>query len=338
MKFDFPDISKQQWLEKITTDLKGNPIENLNWQITDQLTMIPFVSLEDIESTTNLAANGDNNWFVLESIIVKDIQHANKEALMALEGGATALSLEIETVECDFSQLLDNINLEWIFIHINGSKEHAISFIKFLNQSSFDIDKINLAVANAGVLFQQHPTIKTQGILEEKNNSVDEDLSELLVKATKQLLESTSNSSKIWFRINLTDSFYQNICKIRALKILWNTICVGFDIEDTTAFIQASMQSPSEEQDADYAKIQAASQAMAAAIGGANVIYLPPTGSAGSLEFHRRIARNVHHLMQLESFMNRVEDPASGSYYLEQLTDTIAASAWKKFQLKYESL
>ena len=176
------------------------------------------------------------------------------------------------------------------------------------------------------------------GINDESSAAVDDELAVILANGSQQLLASRSNANKIWFTVNLTNSFYQNICKIRALKILWSKICKGFDIDNSTAFIQASMQSPLEDQDADYAKIQAASQAMAAAIGGANVIYLPPTATSESLEFHRRIARNVHHLMQLESFMDRVEDPSAGSYYLEQLTDTIAASAWKKFQLKYESL
>ena len=338
MKFDFPEISKQEWLDKITTDLKGKPIENLNWQLSDNLKATPFASIEDIESTQNLAINGDNNWYVLESITVKDLRQANEDALIALEGGATALSFDMEIAECDFSRVLDTINLEWIFIQINGSDQHAKQFKNFLDQSSFDIDKIDVAVANGGGLFEDIPTIKTIGIIEENSIAVDDELAVILTKGSQQLIASTSNAERIWFKVNLTNSFYQNICKIRALKILWSKICKGFDIENSTAFIQASMQSPLEDQDADYAKIQAASQAMAAAIGGANVIYLPPTATSESLEFHRRIARNVHHLMQLESFMDRVEDPSAGSYYLEQLTDTIAASAWKKFQLKYESL
>ena len=41
---------------------------------------------------------------------------------------------------------------------------------------------------------------------------------------------------------------------------------------------------------------------------------------------------NIQQLLQLESYMDRVIDPAAGSYYVEQLTDQLAERAWGKFQ------
>jgi methylmalonyl-CoA mutase len=36
--------------------------------------------------------------------------------------------------------------------------------------------------------------------------------------------------------------------------------------------------------------------------------------------------------MQLESYLDKVQDPAAGSYYLEKLTDDLAQAVWKKFK------
>lgn len=49
------------------------------------------------------------------------------------------------------------------------------------------------------------------------------------------------------------------------------------------------------------------------------------------MEFSKRIARNVELLLKHESHFDQVVDPAGGSYYIENLTESIAAEAWKLF-------
>ena len=48
-------------------------------------------------------------------------------------------------------------------------------------------------------------------------------------------------------------------------------------------------------------------------------------------EFSERIARNQQLLLKEEAHFDKVVDPAAGSYYLENLTASIAAEAWKQF-------
>lgn len=72
----------------------------------------------------------------------------------------------------------------------------------------------------------------------------------------------------------------------------------------------------------------------AAAMGGADAItVLPYTWALGRPDaFARRIARNTHHVLLEEAGLGRVADPAGGSWYVERLTDDIAAKAWEIFQ------
>jgi methylmalonyl-CoA mutase len=71
-----------------------------------------------------------------------------------------------------------------------------------------------------------------------------------------------------------------------------------------------------------------------AAMGGAHAItVLPLTWAIGRPDaFARRMARNTHLVLQEESGLGRVVDPAGGSFAIETLTTELAAKAWKLFQ------
>jgi methylmalonyl-CoA mutase len=70
-----------------------------------------------------------------------------------------------------------------------------------------------------------------------------------------------------------------------------------------------------------------------AGVGGAAAITVQPFDAALGLPdgFARRIARNTSSLLVLESHVARVQDPAGGSWYVERLTDELAAAAWGWF-------
>lgn len=71
-----------------------------------------------------------------------------------------------------------------------------------------------------------------------------------------------------------------------------------------------------------------------AALGGAHAItVLPYTWPLGKTDkFARRIARNIQMVLQEESSLGRVIDPAGGSWYMENLTKDLAQKAWSLFQ------
>jgi methylmalonyl-CoA mutase len=71
-----------------------------------------------------------------------------------------------------------------------------------------------------------------------------------------------------------------------------------------------------------------------AALGGADAVTLRPfTWALGEPDtFARRIARNTQIVLQEESSLGRVLDPAGGSWYVEKLTHDLAFKAWSLFQ------
>ena len=52
---------------------------------------------------------------------------------------------------------------------------------------------------------------------------------------------------------------------------------------------------------------------------------------AESGDFSDRIAQNQQMILKNESYLDRIADPAAGSYYIETLTGSIATHAWELF-------
>ena len=128
--------------------------------------------------------------------------------------------------------------------------------------------------------------------------------------------------------------YFVEIARHRAFRLLWLNWCKAWDLPlvypDTNAVFAAEAYT-----DEIYTNmIRATTMAMSAALGGARRITVAPcdTGrlhlSQQSPAFARRIARNVQHLLKMESGIAVLNDPASGSYYIENLTVMLAEKAW----------
>jgi methylmalonyl-CoA mutase len=80
--------------------------------------------------------------------------------------------------------------------------------------------------------------------------------------------------------------------------------------------------------------LRGTTEAVASVLGGADLLsVLPfdyPYGESST--FSNRIARNVQLILREEAYLDRVADPASGSYYIENLTDSICDRAWNLFK------
>lgn len=83
--------------------------------------------------------------------------------------------------------------------------------------------------------------------------------------------------------------------------------------------------------DAHVNLLRSQTEAMSAALAGVDSITVTPFDTPYKTpdDFSERIARNQQFLLKEESHLDKVVDPAGGSYYVETLTASIAAEAWK---------
>jgi methylmalonyl-CoA mutase len=127
------------------------------------------------------------------------------------------------------------------------------------------------------------------------------------------------------------------IAKLRAARILWANIMTAYEPECKCAekiYLHAVTSMWNQTVYDSYVNmLRGTTEAMSAAIGGVHSLEVLPFNAATTKndEFSERIARNVQLLLKNESHFDNVVDPAGGSYFIENLTASIAEEAWKLF-------
>ncbi len=141
--------------------------------------------------------------------------------------------------------------------------------------------------------------------------------------------------SRITLEVTADVDVFATVAKIRALRHCWATVLdnLGQPI-DSTQIVAVSADRWLTEVDPWVNILRGTAATLGAVVGGAEAVTLAPFDSAAGLpgDLGRRLARNTQLLLQDESGIGRVLDPAGGSWYIESFTDELAAAGWKFFQ------
>ncbi|WP_242890906.1 methylmalonyl-CoA mutase subunit beta [Actinomadura litoris] len=140
---------------------------------------------------------------------------------------------------------------------------------------------------------------------------------------------------QIEFRLAVNADQFSSIAKIRALRRLWARVAeVSGASEGTAARVHAvTSAAMMTRRDPWVNMLRTTVAAFAAGVGGADAVTVRPFDARLGLpdDFARRIARNTHTLLLEEASLDRVADPAGGSWYVERLTEDTARAAWTWF-------
>ncbi|MBF6621288.1 MAG: methylmalonyl-CoA mutase, partial [Patulibacter sp.] len=150
-------------------------------------------------------------------------------------------------------------------------------------------------------------------------------------------------ASRIEFTLTVGPDQFQEIAKLRAFRRLWARVL------ELSGVPEADRHSPLIARTSDRMlaaidpwsnMLRATTAGFAAAVGGADGLTVTPfdaqvvasVDGAASSGLGRRIARNTQLILQEESGLRRVADPAGGSWYVESLSDALARTAWEQIQ------
>ena len=142
---------------------------------------------------------------------------------------------------------------------------------------------------------------------------------------------------QISFTFSVGCDQFLSIAKLRAARLLWARVAEvcgatpparAMRIHARTARRMLSRRDPW------VNMLRTTVAGFAAGLGGANSVAVVPFDAllGPSDDFARRIARNTQILLQEESSLSKVADPAGGSWYVETLTRQLAEAAWTLFQ------
>ncbi|MGI6292685.1 MAG: methylmalonyl-CoA mutase family protein [Bacteroidales bacterium] len=160
---------------------------------------------------------------------------------------------------------------------------------------------------------------------------------EYLVYATNQGVDIDEIAPKIHFTFSIGSNYFMEIAKLRATRLLWATIVETYQpsVAELAKINITSISSSWNKTvfDAYVNMLRSTTEGMSAAIGGADTILLNSFDETYKTEdvFSQRIARNTQIILKEEAHFDKVIDPSAGSYYIENLTHSLAAEAWKLF-------
>lgn len=144
-------------------------------------------------------------------------------------------------------------------------------------------------------------------------------------------------AGRIKFNMGISSNYFMELAKFRAARMLWAQIVMKYDgateesakmhVHATTSRFNQTIY------DAHVNLLRSQTEAMSAALAGVDSITTTPFDTPYQTpdDFSERIARNQQFLLKEESHLDKVVDPAGGSYYVEHLTVAIAEQAWKLF-------
>lgn len=144
-------------------------------------------------------------------------------------------------------------------------------------------------------------------------------------------------ASRIKFDMGISTNYFMELAKFRAARMLWAQIVMQYEpkCECSAKMMTHAVTSRYNQTiyDAHVNLLRSQTEAMSAALAGVDSITVTPFDVPFKTpdEFSERIARNQQLLLKEESHLDKVVDPAGGSYYVETLTVSLANEAWKLF-------
>ena len=139
----------------------------------------------------------------------------------------------------------------------------------------------------------------------------------------------------LYVSVPISSSFIPEIARLRALRLLIPQVAHAFDPAWNAAVeIHATVAGRNPVPNDPHANLlRAATQAVSAVVGTCDVLTVHPFDAANGepSDVALRLARNLQHILRHEAYLDKVNDPAAGSYGIEVLTDRIARSVWEAF-------
>lgn len=233
---------------------------------------------------------------------------------------------------------------------INGSiTSDPISYLVengFLPVSvDYLIDELKLATEWAN---EKIPNLKTIGVsglaFHNGGASAVQELAYTIAAAVEYMnrlseigLDVNLIAKQMRFTFGVGSFFFMEVAKFRAAKMLWSKITEAFGVNEgnrrmtiharTGLFTQTKF-------DPYVNMLRTTTEAFSAVVGGIDSLHTNTFDELFGLpdQFSRRIARNTQIILDEESHLTNLIDPAGGSFFVEKLTDEIAKAAWKEFQ------
>ncbi|GGZ78471.1 methylmalonyl-CoA mutase subunit beta [Algibacter mikhailovii] len=347
---EFDPVSSKQWKQKIQFDLKGADYnDTLLWKTNEDIAVKPFYHLDHFKSTPPASNTKATSWKICQTIYVSDVLESNLKAFDVLERGAETIKFIIPSNAISIKNLISNINTDetrLIFDLQFLSNDYTENLLKLVPSCIISTD----IIGHLGKTGNWHNTLANDfkylessitqtssitvnaSLYQNAGANMIQQLAYALAHANEYLnkLDSNINSiQEIVFNLSVGTNYFFEIAKLRALRMLWNTLASEYQIQTDCLIIAYPTKRNKTLYDYNTNMLRTTTECMSAILGGANIICNLPYDAIyhKDNEFGERIARNQLLILKHESYFDKVNNPADGAYYIESITSQLAEKA-----------
>ena len=290
-------------------------------------------------------------WTNLVSVFPDD---TNAHVIQSLSNGADGLVLHLYGIE-DLNQLLKGVLPQYISIWVKPLGNPVMAMQCFFQWADTRIDSPDslsggLLWTPSDLVFDQGESlgialetlqelvemaepylqfksfsVRTSRYSESGANPIDAvvfGLGELIEILDQSELEPATVFNNLLIETAVGDSHFGEIARLKSVRAVVAELAglygLSFLPENVVMFCQTSSWSKSL-LDAHTNLIRQTYEAMACVLGGANLLWVRPLQEEVADERDRRMARNVSSILKEEAHLDKVIDPAAGSFFLEEL-------------------
>lgn len=356
---DFEPVSSKQWKQQIQFELKGADYnETLIWNSPEDIKVKPFYHTD--ETTKKLPVNTKATQFkICQDIFVYDLDKSIYRANDSIARGAESIRFTIEDEKTDVKKLLESLPLEKVPVYFNlnflsidfvqqidqiATERHATVFCNldpvghlakegnwFQNTDKDNFETLN-KMANATKSIS-HISINA-GLYQNAGANIVQQIAYALSHANEYLNRIPEIKKPIVFEVSVGTNYFFEIAKLRALRLLFAIIAAAYNHNLDCHIIATPTKRNKTIYDYNVNMLRTTTECMSAVLGGADTIANLPYDVLyhKSNEFGERISRNQLLVLKDESYFDKVDNPADGSYYIESLTSQIAEKALALFK------
>ncbi len=348
---EFETSNAAEWKKRIIRDLKGEAFESLLWQNDNGFTLNPFYTAEDLQSDY-FPAFHHSGWEVCAGSTANKAATVNKELLDKLNRGATSISVNVNNHEP--ASLLNQIQLQYIKASFYCDLQQVNGLCAYLTSehpaalANITLFPVNLSTGKEKLeWFEKTSVLRKAGAITTATDGlawarlgalpyyelalVFSSLAEWLELCEK---EKISPGKSVAVRTEVTSDLFVQLCKLRAMRRLWELFKKEFNISSELYIIAETSLINKSVSDQHNNLIRSSVESMAAIAGGCNELLVHEFDvlSGENTNAGKRLAINQQLILKEECYFDKMADVACGSFYLESLTDKLAEKALESFK------
>jgi len=353
----FAPVSSKKWKQQIQYELKGEDYnDTLVWESPEGIKVRPFYHYDESEVKYTLKEN-TTPFSTLQNIYVHDVVLSNKRALETLNRGAESIRFTIENEHVSITNLMQNLPLgtnSYFFylpflsvdfvnkINDFAKKTKAKCFIQidpvgqltrdgnWFKSLENDFEKVSAIATTISIPFMNI----TAGIYQNAGANMVQQLAYALAHVNEYFNRVPSINQPITIEVSVGTNYFFEIAKLRALRLLFNTLAKEYNHDFECNIIATPTKRNKTLYDYNVNMLRTTTECMSAILGGADAVANLPYDALyhKDNEFGDRIARNQLLILKHESYFDKVNNAADGSYYIESLTEQLAEKALLLFK------